>query len=174
MIELLILFVLADREYTMYSVQKRIKEVFASFTSPSFGALNPALKKLENNGFIRCRQAMSEGGKLSCYYSITSEGITYLKKLLLKPLSKNPLQFLSNASIKLSMADILDINEKKEFFFEIKTLAMKFKSISEKILSDEHSNLSFYQKIVLDNTVCEYNNLINIIEGFEKDNARNS
>ena len=51
---------------------------------------------------------------------------------------------------------------------------MKFKTDAEKILNDEYTKKSFYQKIILDNTMCEYNNLITIIEGFEKDNERNS
>ena len=52
-------------------------------------------------------------------------------------------------------------------------LALKFKTEAESILNDEYAKLTFYQKIVLDNSICEYANLITIIEGFEKDNARN-
>ena len=62
-------------------------------------------------------------------------------------------------------------NEKQDMFLHLKTLALKFKSEACKIMKDEYTKLSFYQKIVLDNTVCEYTNLINLIEGFEKDNA---
>lgn len=51
---------------------------------------------------------------------------------------------------------------------------MKFKVDAQNILDDEYNKLSFYQKIILDNAVCEYANLITIIEGFEKDNAGNS
>ena len=92
---------------------------------------------------------------------------------MLEELSSNPLQFLSNARVKLSCADILDSGEKEELFFGLKMLALKFKSDAEAILNDEYTKLSFYQKIVLDNTVCEYANLITVIEGFEKDNAGN-
>lgn len=47
MIELLILYVILKRDYTMYAIQKRIEENFAPFTKPSFGALKPALRRLE-------------------------------------------------------------------------------------------------------------------------------
>lgn len=174
MIELLILYIISKREYTMYAIQKGIENEFAPFTSPSFGALKPALRRLEFNGFISTRKMMSDGGKLSVYYSITKTGEKELKRLILEKLSDNPLQFASNARIKLSLAEFLDKEEKKELFFDIKSLALGFKTAADKILNDEYTNKNFYQKILLDNTVCEYSNLITIIEGFEKDNERNS
>ena len=155
----------------MYAIHKGIEAEFAPFTSPSFGALKPALRRLEEAGSLTSRKMISDGGKLSVFYSITKSGLDELKKLLLEDLSGNPLQFLSNARVKLSCADILDKDGKDELFLSLKTLALKFKSDAEDILNDEYAKLSFYQKIILDNAVCEYANLITIIEGFEKDNA---
>lgn len=174
MIELLILYIISKREFTMYAIQKGIESEFASFTRPSFGALKPALRRLEFNGFISTRKMMSDGGKLSVYYSITKSGEKELKRLIMEKLSDNPLQFAANVRIKLSLADFLDKEEKKELFFETKALALSFKKAAENILNDEYTNKNFYQKILLDNTICEYSNLITIIEGFEKDNERNS
>ncbi|MCI1274286.1 MAG: PadR family transcriptional regulator [Clostridiaceae bacterium] len=172
MINLLILYVLQSRELTMYAIQKHILMYFAPYTNPSFGALKPALRKLEEQGYIKSRQTMTDGGKLSGYYLRTKEGEDFLKKTILEQLSENPLQFLSNARIKLSCADILEEKERKSLFFELKTLAMKFKLDAENILNNEYIDLTFYQKIVLDNSICEYKNFITIIEGLEKDNAR--
>ena len=55
MIELLILYVILKRDYTMYSIQKRILDIFAPYTNPSFGALKPALKKLEKKECLNTR-----------------------------------------------------------------------------------------------------------------------
>ena len=173
MIELLILYILLKRDYTMYAIHKGIETEFAPFTAPSFGALKPALRRLEENGFLTSRKIMSDGGKLSVYYTITKDGKKELKRLLVEDLSNNPVQFLSNARIKLSCAEVLDVEEREEMFLNLKMLATKFKLVAENIIEDEYTKLSFYQKIVLDNTSCEYANLITIIEGFEKDNARN-
>lgn len=173
MIELLILFVLTKRDFTMYAIHKAIQNDFAPYTSPSFGAIKPALRRLEANGSITSRKMMSEGGKLSVFYSITKDGRKALTELLLEDLSDNPLQFLSNCRIKLSCAEYLKAEEKKDLFLSLKTLALEFKIDAENILNDEYNKLSFYQKIMLDNVICEYSNLITIIEGFEKDNARN-
>lgn len=174
MIELLILYVLTKRELTMYAIQKAVENDFAPYTSPSFGAIKPALRRLEEKGAISSRKMMSDGGKLSVFYSITKKGYENLSELLLEDLSNNPLQFLSNVRIKLSCAECLKSDEREEMFLNLKMLALKFKNDAENILNDEYHKLSFYQKIVLDNVICEYANLITIIEGFEKDNACNS
>lgn len=174
MIELLILYVILSRDFTMYAIQRRIEDNFAPFTKPSFGALKPALRRLEEKECLTSRKMMSNGGKLSVYYEITKNGLNELKRLILEDLSDNPLQFLSNARVKLSCADCLNADEKKRLFFSIKSKAMQFKNLAQNILNDEYNQINFYQKIVLDNTVCEFSNFITIIEGLEKDNARNS
>lgn len=174
MIELLILYVILKRDYTMYSIQKRITDIFAPFINPSFGAIKPALKRLEEKECLTSRKMMSNGGKLSVYYEITKTGVNELKRLVLEELSDNPHQFLSDAKIKLSCADCLDGSEKERLFFSIKSKALQFKNYAQNIMNDEYKQVNFYQKIILDNTVCEYTNFISIIEGLEKDNARNS
>ena len=71
MIELLILYVLLKKDLTMYAVQKHIEDNFAPYTKPSFGALKPALRRLETKECISSRKMMSDGGKLSVFYSLT-------------------------------------------------------------------------------------------------------
>ena len=174
MIELLILYVLLKRDFTMYSIQKRIDENFAPFTKPSFGALKPALRRLEEKECLTSRKTMSDGGKLSVYYEISRNGIAELKRLILEDLSDNPLQFLSNARAKLCCADCLNSDERKRLFFSVKSRAMQFKTLSQNVLNDEYNHLNFYQQDVIDNALCEFSNLITLVEGLEKDNASNS
>ena len=173
MIELLILYVLQKRDLTMYAIQRRIEDIFAPFTKPSFGALKPALRRLEDKQCLTSRKSMSDGGKLSVYYEISKSGVNELKRLLLEELSDNPLQFLSNARVKLCCAECLDNAERKRLFFSIKSRAMQFKLSAQNILNDEYSHINFYQRIILDNAVCEFSNFITIVEGLEKDNAGN-
>lgn len=173
MIELLILYSILKRDYTMYSIQKRITDIFAPFTKPSFGAIKPALKRLEEKECLKTRKMMSDGGKLSVFYEITKNGINELKRLLLEEISENPHQFLSDSRMKLACADCLDNGERDRLFFSIKSRALQFKNYAQNILKDDYKQINFYQKIILDNTVCEYTNFIAIIEGLEKDNARN-
>lgn len=171
MIELLILYVLSEKELTMYAVLKHILDNFAAFTQPSFGAVKPALTRLEKAGFIRSRKAMSDGGKLSGFYSVTQEGRAELKKLLLEKTSNNPLQFHSTAGIKISCASYLAQDERKELFFQLKTRAQEHKFIADNTLNNQKS-LTFYQRIILDNTSVEYKNLITLIDNLDKENEK--
>lgn len=169
MIELLILYVISNRELTMYAILKHILDNFAAYTHPSFGAIKPALNRLEKENFVRSRKVMSDGGKLSGHYSITAEGRKELKRLLLEELSINPLQFNSAAKIKLSCASYLAKDERKELFEKLKAKAINHKFTAEVTLGNEYNSLDFYQKILLDNTICEHKNLILLIENLEKD-----
>lgn len=171
MIELLILYVLSERELTMYAILKHILDNFAAYTRPSFGAIKPALNRLEKQNLIRARKAMSDGGKLSGFYSITQEGREELKSLILEKLSDNPLQFQSTLGIKLSCASYLAKEEREKLFFQLKAKAQEHKNTGENTLKKEKS-LTFYQRIILDNTIVEYKNLITLIENLEKDLMR--
>ena len=117
---------------------------------------------------------MSDGGKLSVFYIINRSGLEELSRLILENLSENPVQFLTNARIKLSCASFLSKEECADLFFHIKSLAMQHKYNAEAIINDEYNHLSFYQRIVLDNAICEYANFITILEGLEKENAGSS
>ena len=171
MIELLILYVLSEKELTMYGILKLIIDNFGCFTQPSFGAIKPALTRLEKSQYIRSRKTMSDGGKLSSFYSITQEGREVLKKLILEKISNNPLQFQSNSAIKLSCSSYLEKDERNELFYHVKNKALEHKYTAENILNNQKS-LSFYQRIILDNTIVGYKNLVTLIENLEKDNAK--
>ncbi len=170
MIEILILHLLMQKSFTMYSIKKNIETIFAAFVTPSFGAIKPALTRLEEKECVKSGKLMSEGGKLSIYYSITKKGKEEFVRLLLDDMSQNPSQFFLLARLKLVMAEYLTKEERKRLFFIIKSLALKFKN-----QANERRDLGgFYYNIVLDNIACEYANLITAVEGLEKDNARNS
>ena len=94
MLELLILYILHKYDCTIYKIQKLIEEMFFIFSCPSLGAINPALKRLETMGCVEFTSQMSEGGKLSKNYKITTFGFKYLKETLLAFNFKNPAYLL--------------------------------------------------------------------------------
>lgn len=171
MIELLILYILSEKEMTMYAIQKHIVDVFGTFTQPSFGAVKPALTRLEKEKFIKSRKAMSDGGKLSGFYSITQEGREELKKLILEDISSNPLQFNSTLGIKISCASYLASDERAKLFARLKSKAQEHKFTAENALANQKS-LTFYQRIMLDNSIVEYKNMIILIDNLEKENTK--
>lgn len=173
MIEMIILYCLSEKELTMYAVQKNINSFFGAYTQPSIGAIKPALTRLEDKGLLTSRKSMSDGGKLSGFYTITRSGRDELKKLILEKVSQNPLQFNSTSSLKLCCASYLPSDERIKLFDNLKSMALKHKLSAQEILNSEKS-LGFYHRIILDNTIMEYKNFITLIENLEKENARNS
>ena len=170
MIELLILFELSKKVLTMYGVSKEIRGDFSILTTPSYGTIKPALRRLENSGYVKTQKTMSSGGRPSTYYSITDDGLNELKKLIAEAPLENPIQFLTMARVKLACADILDKESQLEMF---KTLKMKAESIiidAQNIMA--FKDLSYYPKMVFDNLICEYKNFISLLEGFENAGSR--
>ena len=173
MINLLILFVLSKRELTMYKISKYIKDYFGAYITPSFGSIKPALKILEQKGCINIRKSISDGGKQFCYYSITQTGQDELKEEILKPISQNPVQFFANANIKITCASLLNKQEVADLLFNIKSTAIEHKFQAEKILNDEYTQNTFYGRVILDNSIKQYENFIDFIESLEKENGKN-
>ena len=165
MIELLILFELKNKVLTMYGISKEIREHFSVLTTPSYGTIKPALTRLEKGGFVKSQKTMSPGGRPSVYYSITKDGDTEIKRLMLSPPLENPVQFLTFARIKLACLDLLDTNEQKELLGQLKLKAESILIDTQNVLRTK--DLSFYLKMVFDNLTCEYKNFISLLEGFE-------
>lgn len=165
--EILILYTLTKSQITMYGLSKSINKSFGAITKPGFGTIQPALKRMEKKGLVKSDKFFTDGGKPYFYYSITDEGVDYLKKKLLKKISTNPIQFIPFAKIKIACLDILSDDERKTLLSSLKTSLMKIKLDAEKSLSIDESKENYYQRMVLDSTVCEYNNFINLIGGLE-------
>lgn len=165
--ELIILYLLSKSYSTMYGLSKNIKKIFAGITKPGFGTLQPALKRLEKQEYIKSEKFFTDGGKPYFYYSLTAKGNDFLKEKLLEKLSDNPSQFYPTAKIKLACSDVLEDSEKIELYKSVKAKLLKLKSELENIMSSGSVDENYYQRMVLDNTICDYKNLLSLIEGFE-------
>ena len=166
MIELLILYKLSKKVLTMYGISKDILETFSVLTTPSFGTIKPALTRLEKSDFVKSQKTLSAGGRPSVYYSVTQNGLKELKRLMLSQLNENPIQFLTTARIRISCAEVLNNEEQLELFRILKQKAEGVSIDTNNILKNKE--LNFYQKIVFDNLLCEYKNLISLLEGLER------
>ena len=162
MIELLILYELKNKVLTMYGISKEIHSQFSVLTTPSYGTIKPALNRLEKSGFVKTQKTISSGGRPSTFYSITKTGEEELKNLLLASPQDNPIQFLPTARVRLSCAEVLNEQEQKELFKLIKHKAENIMIDTKNII--ESKQIEFYQKMVFDNLLCEYNNLISLVE----------
>jgi DNA-binding PadR family transcriptional regulator len=73
MLEKIILGFLKTREMTAYDVKKTMELSINYFYSSSLGSINPALKKLEKNQEVTCRETV-EKSRVKKFYKITSLG----------------------------------------------------------------------------------------------------
>ncbi|MCM1265210.1 MAG: PadR family transcriptional regulator, partial [Candidatus Gastranaerophilales bacterium] len=104
--ELLILYILTKGQSTMYGLSKCLLKNYGCITKPGFGTIQPALKRLEKQGFIKADKFFSEGGKPYFYYSILDNGKEFLRKKLLEKVTTNPIQFYPFAKIKIACSDV--------------------------------------------------------------------
>ena len=170
MIELLILYELSKKVLTMYGISKEIHLMFSVLTTPSYGTIKPALNRLETAGFVKTQKTMTSGGRPSTYYSITTEGINELKKLLLAQPQDNPVQFLTSARIKLTCAEVLNKEEQVNLFRKLRLKAENILLDTQNIFNNRE--LEFFSKLVFDNLIYEYKNFISLLEGFESANKK--
>lgn len=81
-IDILILSLLAHREMYGYEMAKRIRQQSRDSYEMGEGTLYPALKRLENKGWLTSRWKETDGGKRRRYYSITEDGRKALTRKL--------------------------------------------------------------------------------------------
>ena len=163
MLELLILYILNKYDCTIYKIQKLIEETFFIFSCPSLGAINPALKRLESLGCVEFQSFMSDGGKLSKTYKITSFGLKYLKEAVASFDFKNQAHILNNAKVCISISDILDNEQKEKFNFIVQNRLKILKTDIENKLNDPYLLYTKIQKDVLKSTIIEIDELIKLI-----------
>jgi DNA-binding PadR family transcriptional regulator len=165
MLEIMILYVIWEYELTMYYISKKIHEVFGEFSKPSFGAIKPALVKLEKEGFIKSRKTFSDGGKLTGHYSITPLGKKAFKNMMMEDLSLNPIQFKANASIKLMAVQKLSQDVQQDIFEKIFENVEILKLNAEKHRSKISNPLEI---MVIENIISDYEIYLKLIDKLKK------
>lgn len=166
--ELLILYLLTKSKSTMYGLSKFLNKNYGMITKPGFGTLQPALKRLEKQGYVSADKYFTEGGKPYYYYSVTTKGTEFFKKKMLEKSSINPTQFLPMAKIKISCSDILTLEEQKELYRIVKNGLLSIKIDAENYINSESSSANGAHRLLVDSIICEYNNLITLVEGLER------
>jgi PadR family transcriptional regulator PadR len=70
----LVLAILADGDSYGYAIIKRVAELSGGHLQWTDGMLYPVLHRLERNGHVAAKWALSESGRKRKYYRITKDG----------------------------------------------------------------------------------------------------
>jgi DNA-binding PadR family transcriptional regulator len=77
----LILSILADGENYGYTILERVRELSSGEIEWTDGMLYPVLHRLETQGLVRARWAVSDAGRKRKYYALTAAGRRALAEL---------------------------------------------------------------------------------------------
>ena len=166
MLELLILYVLNKQDNTLYGLKKEIATHYGEVSIPSHGALFPALKRLEKEGYVTVRKKLSNGGKRYSYYSINKNPLDYFNKKFTEfnnAESETLDSFLQWLKIRLITVDMFDTNLIAGFREKCLLKLDVFKKNILKKLDNEFLNLTELQKNLLKQHINEIDAFINLI-----------
>lgn len=167
MTELCILYCLHKRDLTIYSVRKRISELFGAFTKPSHGTIYPALKKLTDEGCVTVSETLSDGGKKSSFFSITEKGKKRFVELMTSDFSDNPSVFLNELNIRISSMGVLNSAIRQICAEKCLKYADLYITTTERTINDEYSGVDDFQKAVMKNSVDSLKQLIKVLNSLE-------
>ena len=167
MLEIMILYLIWEYELTMYYIRKKIHDVFGDFSKPSFGALRPALMKLERLGYIKTRKSISDGGRVTCHYSLTPNGKKAFKQMLLEDLSANPINLLQSCAVRIIASEYLSKNEQAELINNL-LRQVEYHKIEAENRMENNKNMRTYQRIMIDNLSAQYGNFMKLLERLAK------
>ncbi len=148
MLELLILFVLFERDLTTYGVRKSIIDNFGIFLEPSLGAVHPAIARLMKKGCITMSKNISEGGQKACYHHLTGEGKKYFYELFLGDFSNNAAKSSTQIKIKLAMLPAFTDKNDPNAFFETALSRLELHILDTKnFITDKTNESDTYVKL---------------------------
>jgi transcriptional regulator len=79
MLELAILGLLKEQPLHGYELKKRLGETLGSLWGISYGSLYPALRRLEDRGWVTSEWGLSENNRRARFYTITAAGRKHLR-----------------------------------------------------------------------------------------------
>lgn len=168
MSEICILYCLAKREMTIYSVKKFISKYFGAYTKPSHGTIYPALKKLLSENYVSVQITLSDGGKKSSYYSITEKGKKYFNEIMLNDFSDNPSVFLNEINLRISAIGILNKENKIELIDKCIKMAELHTIQIQNCIENEYNNYDNYQKAIMKESKRQALSLIEFLKNLKE------
>ncbi|MGE5704103.1 MAG: PadR family transcriptional regulator, partial [Clostridia bacterium] len=87
-VKTIILGFLNDGEMSGYDIKQSFSNSIGFFYDASFGAIYPALRKLEEEGLVTKREIIQSGKPNKILYNITTEGQAVFQKEMMTPIQQ--------------------------------------------------------------------------------------
>lgn len=138
MLDKIILGFLKIKELTAYDIKKTMDQSVSRFYSSSFGSINPALKKLEKQKYVICREAI-ENHRVKKYYKITETGFVNYKIWLKEPINIGRIK--NEGLVRLFFMGDVDADSQKEiiknYLKELEEIQDSFKKLKTELAKKE-------------------------------------
>lgn len=150
MIEYIILGLLYVKARSGYDIKKLMEENISMFYKASNGSIYPALRKLEEKGFIGI-SIERLGHREKKIYQITEEGKKMFKKWLLEPITYNPSNM--QECVKVFFLDFLEPIERGQVLNDLeeklKQSLEELKALEKQYAGEEKIKERYYRMSTL-------------------------
>lgn len=143
-IELPILGFLKEEPMHGYELRQRLQTVLGFVWQPSFGALYPMLRKLEQRGFVTKSEIKKGPGPQKQVYSITDQGQARLRELLLSK------QVPVGLPVQILFLDQLSKQERRDLLQQARQQRVEALERLERERTRRGWSMNRYQRAVLD------------------------
>ena len=156
-LRLAILGLVAMHPQSGYDLRKVFETTPMGNFSSSPGAIYPALKSLENKGWIRGQQEDTGSLRLRLVYSITDEGEKVLRAELEKPVTHKELVWhFDLVMLRFAFIERLGYAEALRFLGEFRTEAEAYLNHLEELRDQMHEQLSPCGRLALEHGIQNY------------------
>ena len=133
MLDKIILGFLKNRELTAYDIKKAMEQSISYFYSSSFGSINPALKKLEKQKLVTCKETI-ENHRVKKYYKITVTGFENYMSWLKEPINIGRIK--EDALVRLFFMGDIDSNSQKAIIRNYLTELKETRNVFEELKNE--------------------------------------
>jgi len=155
MLDKIILGLLQIRDLTAYDIKKAMEQSINYFYSSSFGSINPALKKLEKQKMVTCKETV-ENNRVKKYYKTTKKGKKMYTDWLSEPISIGRIK--EDSLVRMFFMGDMDKTMKtrllKDYLYELIETKKAFEKLretfSEKVVPEELKEKSKFQLATLE------------------------
>lgn len=171
-VKTIILGFLNEGEMSGYDIKQFFSNSIGFFYDASFGAIYPALRKLEEDRLVTKREIIQSGKPNKILYSMTDAGKEIFQKEMMTPIQ--PPIVRSDMLVKLFFAGKRSLEEQEKLFFACLKHQKDLLASTEKLLAKQANGLDAFQHFSWDYSLHYIQSTIDFLEANKERLLRNN